>query len=111
MKNKVDAALAMLGLATRAGRTVSGTENCGNAVRYDKAHLVLAATDASPKTVAPLRRLCGHHVVPVIDVADRERLGKFTGKDSRAVVAVTDKGFADRIQELLEAAESESKMD
>ena len=100
--SNIDAALSMVGLATKAGRTVNGSEMCENAIRKQKVFLLLTATDASPKTIGPILKLCAHHLVPVRNIADRETLGRFSGKDNRAAVAVTDKGFAARIIEILD---------
>ncbi len=96
----------MVGLATKAGRTVNGSEMCENAIKKQKVFLLLTATDASPKTIEPLLKLCKHHSVPVRNVADREMLGRFSGKDNRAAVAVIDKGFADRIIEILDGTKA-----
>ncbi|MHB8961649.1 MAG: L7Ae/L30e/S12e/Gadd45 family ribosomal protein [Saccharofermentanales bacterium] len=102
MMNNIDAALSMVGLATKAGRTVNGSEMCENAIKKQKVFLLLTATDASPKTIGPILKLCAHHQVPVRNIADREMLGKFSGKDNRAAVAIIDKGFAARIIEILD---------
>lgn len=104
--NNIDAALSMVGLATKAGRTVNGSEMCENAIKKQKVFLLLTATDASPKTIEPLLKLCKHHSVPVRNVADREMLGRFSGKDNRAAVAVIDKGFAARIIEILDGTKA-----
>lgn len=107
--DNIDAALSMLGLATKAGRTVNGSEMCENAIKKEKVFLLLSATDASPKTLEPILKLCMHHAVPVRQIADRETLGRFSGKDSRAAVGVMDKGFAARIIEIIDGVPAEKK--
>lgn len=100
----------MLGLATKAGRTVNGSEMCENAIKKEKVFLLLSATDASPKTLEPILKLCMHHAVPVRQIADRETLGRFSGKDSRAAVGVMDKGFAARIIEIIDGVQPEKQL-
>ncbi len=109
MTDSQDRVLGMLGLAARAGRVVGGSSLCEKAVREGKVLLLLTAGDLSPKTEEPLLRLCGHKGVPVIKIADMERLGKFTGKSGRAAVGITDRRFADRILELAEQAADNGK--
>lgn len=54
----MDKLAGALGLAKRAGQTVTGTELIQDAVRRKKAALVLAASDASEGSVKKLKNTC-----------------------------------------------------
>mgnify|MGYP002569604426 CR=1 FL=1 len=92
---QVSKRLRMLGLATRAGKVITGIDLCEKAVRQKKAKLVILAADAAESTVKTFRN-CG---LPVLTVPNKFELGKYTGKDYRSVCVVCDAGFAKAIQE------------
>lgn len=94
--------LTFLGLATKAGKTVSGSDAVAEAVARDCAYLVLVAEDASEGTAKKTAFLSRQAGVSFCRFSTREELGKFLGKTDRAVAAVLDKGFADRLIQLLE---------
>ena len=73
-----DRILALLGIAARAGKIVSGGFSAEEAVRSRKARLVIIAKDAKNNTIK-----------------------KFTDKCSFCV-AVTDRGLAESIERLFE---------
>jgi ribosomal protein L7Ae-like RNA K-turn-binding protein len=99
-----DRALRMLGLATRAGKTVTGAQGCGTAVVRGKARLVLIAADAAVDTRERMARLCDREGIPCRIAGNGELLGQYTGKDCRMVVGIIDPVFADHIRDLLDAS-------
>ncbi|HEY5466889.1 MAG TPA: L7Ae/L30e/S12e/Gadd45 family ribosomal protein [Clostridia bacterium] len=99
-----DSALRMLGLATRAGKTVTGAQGCGKAVVRGKARLVLIASDAAEDTSERMTRLCARENIPCRIAGNGDQLGQYTGKDCRMVVGIIDPVFADRIRDLLDKA-------
>jgi ribosomal protein L7Ae-like RNA K-turn-binding protein len=101
-KRKEQKILSFLGLATRAGRTVSGTDAVAEAISRECAYLVLVAKDASEGTAEKIAFLSRQSGISFCRFSSREQLGKFMGKDDRAVAAVTDEGFADRLIQLLQ---------
>lgn len=90
-KNK---ALSMLGMATRAGKTVSGEFAVEKSVKQGTAVLVLIAEDASDNTKKKFTDMCTYRNIPYRLFADRESLGKSIGKEFRACVAVEDENLA-----------------
>lgn len=94
MSRQVDEILHLLGLARRGGRLVSGDRAVQAACTAGQAHLVLLAEDASGNTRRRFETVAGRAGVPVRYVADRLRLGQALGQSPRAVVALTDSGFA-----------------
>ncbi|XID96097.1 YlxQ family RNA-binding protein [Paenibacillaceae bacterium WGS1546] len=88
-------ALSRLGLATRAGKLVSGEEVVMKAIRSGDAKLVLLAEDASDNTRKKIQDKCNSYRVPLLVGFTRFELGAAVGKPERVLFAVTDRGFAD----------------
>lgn len=109
MRSAGDSILGMIGLATKARKTATGSEACEIAIRSAKAKLVIVAKNASENTKNPVIRMCGNNNVAIREFSTKESLGKFTGKPIRAVVAITDSGFANRIIELIDAVPETEK--
>ncbi|RCX21265.1 ribosomal protein L7Ae-like RNA K-turn-binding protein [Fontibacillus phaseoli] len=101
-------ALNQLGLATRAGKLVTGDELVLKMIRSAEAKLVIVAGDASLNTQKKFRDKCATYEVPLAIGFDRERLGSSIGKPERVVLALTDQGFADMItKEIVKTSEVE----
>ncbi len=102
MQNKV---LSLLGLSTKAGRTVSGEFSTEKAVKEKKAFIVIVAEDASENTKKLFRDKCAFYHIPEYEYATKEQLGRAVGKEMRASVAVTDSGLAGKIEQELKIME------
>lgn len=100
---KQDKVLSMIGLATKAGRTVSGEFSVENAVRSGKAYLVIVATDASDNTKKKFRDKCTFYKVPIYFYGEKEQIGKAMGKEQRSSMAILDEGFANTVSQRLES--------
>lgn len=94
---KTDKVLGMIGLAQRAGKIVSGEYMTEGAIRDGSAYLVLIASDVSENTRKKFSDKCSYYGVPLREYSDKETLGHGIGKQFRASLAVTDKGFAQAI--------------
>ena len=92
-------ALNLLGLCMRAGRLVSGEQAVLNAIRSGKARLVVVDAGASQNTQKMFADSCEYYDVARI-MAPEGALGAAIGRPGRMAAAVTDEGFARRIQEL-----------
>lgn len=90
-------ALSYVGLATRAGKLVSGDEIVLKAIRSSEAKMVIVAADASANTLKKFRDKCKSYNVPLLIGFNRETLGSAMGKPERVVLAVTDPGFVKMI--------------
>jgi ribosomal protein L7Ae-like RNA K-turn-binding protein len=89
--------LQLLGLARRAGKLALGGEAAGEAVRGERAGLVLLASDLAPRTardVSAAAEQSGAKAVTIRPTMDEiaRALGKRSG-----VIAVTDQGFARKL--------------
>ena len=89
--------LSMIGLATKAGKTVSGEFSTEKSVKSGKGFLVLVAGDASENTKKKFRNMCEFYEVPIYFLSDKESLGRAMGKEFRACLAVQDGNFAKAI--------------
>lgn len=86
-------ALRLIGLATRAGKVITGIDLCEKAVKSKKAELGIVTKETAQSTIDIFKNTD----IPLIYVESIEKLSKFTGKENRSVAVVTDKGFKDAI--------------
>jgi len=92
-------ALALLGIARRAGAVVKGTDATRRALRTGDARLVIAAEDGSETQLKKVLPLASARGVPWRKLGNRDELGAAVGSGPLAVVAVTHPGFAEQLQE------------
>lgn len=97
--------LAMVGMAMKAGKVVSGEFSTEKAVKEGKAFLVIVSESASDNTKKKFRNMCTFYEVPMYIYGTKEELGHSMGKEFRASLAVTDDGFAKSIEKRLVEAE------
>ena len=100
-----DKILSMIGLATKAGKVVSGEYMTEKAVKSGKAFLVIVSDAASENTAKMFRNMCEFYRVPCYLYGSKEELGHSMGKEFRASLAVTEEGFAKSIEKRLKEAE------
>ncbi|EFI83799.1 Ribosomal protein L30E [Listeria grayi] len=93
--------LSLLGLANRARKLTTGEELTLKAIRNEQAKLVIISEDISEKTEKTIQNKCKYYNVTLLKVGTREELGGAIGKESRAIIAVLDKGFAKQLVALL----------
>lgn len=98
-------ALSMLGLATKAGKTVTGEFSTEKAVKEGRACLVVVATDASDNTKKKFRNMCDYYQVMMKEFSDKDSLGNACGKEFRASLAVTDSGLAKAVEKQIDNLE------
>ena len=79
----------ILGLARKAGALALGTEAAIEAVRKDKAKVVIIASDASKTTIEQLENKCSFYKVKYdVPGLTREQLGSFLGRSVLSAVAI-----------------------
>ena len=103
-----DPILHLLGLARRAGRLEIGEEPVGAACRARQARLLLLAQDAAPNT----RRRAAHfgeagNVLWLEVPFDKSQLGMALGRNSCAMLALTDAGFSSAVAQKLAQRDGE----
>lgn len=92
----------LIGLATRAGKAVSGEFCTEKEVKSGKASLVIVAGDASDNTKKKFKNMCDFYKVPIYFYKDKDTLGHAMGKEFRASLAILDEGFAVSIKKHME---------
>ncbi len=98
---KQDRVLALIGLATKAGRTASGEFMTEREVKSGRAALVIVAGDSSENTKKKFRDMCEFYKVPIYFYGDKDTIGHAMGKEFRASLAILDEGFAKGIRKQL----------
>ena len=101
-----DKVLSFIGLATKAGKTVSGEFSTEKEVKTGRAALVIVAADASENTKKKFRNMCEFYEVPIRFYKDKDALGHAMGKEFRASLAVLDEGFAKGILKQLQTEDT-----
>lgn len=101
-----DRILSLVGLACRSRNVVSGEFSADKAIKDRSAKLVVVSKDASANTKKAFRDSCNYYKVPYYEYSTKEELGHCMGKELRAVIAVTDDGFAKSLIEKLDNLES-----
>ena len=107
IKNK---GLAMLGMASKAGKLTYGCQLVCTAIRNGrKPILVVLARDASANTKKRITNCCSYYNCPIITADfNTDELGHAIGRSGAiACVGVNDEGFANAIEERIKTALSE----
>lgn len=97
MANKTAEALALLGLAMRAGAVARGTDGTRRAIQDGSASLVLLARDASDIQQQKVLRLLEHRETPRASVGSRADLGAAIGCAPVSAIAITAESFAEQV--------------
>lgn len=99
--------LALLGIAKKAGKVISGTDMVTESIRSQSrssVKLVLLASDASQNTKKRINNTAEYYKVPIISLGtDKAELARLTGHASElSVIGITDDGFASAMQKTKE---------
>ena len=94
--------LSFLGLATKAGKVVSGDRASRIYINKGKAHLIIIADDAVDRTLKEFTYLSEQYNISIRSYGNKEALGQIIGKKNRAVIIVKDKSFANRLIEMID---------
>lgn len=93
--------LALLGLAQKAGKIVTGDMAVQAALAHKRVKLLLIAADASAGSKAKFRQLADRAPANCVECATKAALGASLGKGPRAAVAILDQGLATAIHRAL----------
>lgn len=103
-----DKILRFIGMARRAGKIVFGFEAVKAAVMKDEIFLLIVSEDVSPNTLNKLIDAGGEYSgkygkdLSFFSFGTKDELGAAIGKDAKAVIGISDKGFSDKLSEMLE---------
>lgn len=93
---------SLLGLCKKAGKVVGGEVAVENAIRQKTTELLILAGDASGNTKKKFNNSAAYYEISLIEMGDKVSLGSAVGDEFRAVLGVTDKGFAKKLKQLAE---------
>ncbi len=102
MKTNEEKVYSLLGLATRAGKIVSGDDSTLKDLKKAKVFLVLVADDASDNTKKLFKDKCSYRNIKLIYFSTKLQLGLAIGKAPRAVIGIKDNNFSNKIIEYLQ---------
>lgn len=102
MRLRQNRVLSLVGLATKAGKTVSGEFSTEKAVKSGKAGLVIVSEEASDNTKKKFQNMCAYYEVPIYFFGTKDELGRAMGKEFRASLAILDEGLGNALRKQLE---------
>lgn len=98
MKNKL---FTLLGFAQKSGNLITGENTCELYLKKKEVYLLIVSEDAAENTI---KKMTGHsqkYGVPLYQYGGREELSISIGKANRAVIGITNRGFAKKMAQLL----------
>lgn len=98
--------LRMIGLGVRSRGAVVGVEQVREAAKKGKLALAVVASDASHHSISKVVPLLVARRVPVAHVPSASALGHAVGRETTAVVGITNGQLAQGIRELMDSSPS-----
>ncbi len=98
----VERIYSFLGLATKAGKLLSGEETCERSLKAGKVYLVIVSEDASDNTKKKFSDMCSYRNTDIRYFGEKELLGRCIGKKVRSVIAIAERGFAGHLKEMID---------
>lgn len=86
----------------RARKLISGAEQVEKQLKSKKVCLVIVAIDATDSTQQKLLNKCNFTNTKIVMFGTKNLIGKYIGKEERAVIGVLDINFANRIFQMIE---------
>ena len=96
----------LIGLATKAGRIVSGTDACLETIQKGKVNLILIACDCSERTKSTFYKEAGKYNIAIYEVLSIEEISKAIGKPNKAVIGIKDVGFSNKVISIINGGEA-----
>lgn len=95
----------LLGLATKAGKIVAGTDICLQEIEKKNVKLIILATNAADRTKKTFKQKCKDFNIEIYEGLTIEELSSSIGKPNKAIVGIKDKGFAQAINKIISGGE------
>lgn len=95
----------LIGLATKAGRVVMGTDACLEAIEKRSVKLILLAQDASERTKTHFTQTAQRLNIPISEILSIEEMSKAMGKVNKAVIGIKDTGFSKKMISVINGGE------
>lgn len=100
--NKV---LGLMGLATKAGKIIFGTDACIDGLNRNKIKLILIAEDSSDRLKKTFYKLCEEKKICFIQFATINEISQAIGKENKAVIGVKDINFSNEMIKIINGGE------
>ena len=97
--------LGLLGLATRAGKTIFGTESVTQAIQKKQVRLVIVAKDAAERTKKNIEKLCQENQIEQRVWASNSELSQAIGQVNKAIIGIKDQNFSNEIIKLIDGGD------
>lgn len=108
---RINKVYSLLGLAMKSRNLVSGEFMTEKAIKDKKAVLVIVSDNASDNTKKMFSNMCMYYDVPLVFYGTKADLGHAIGKEERASLALTDKGFAETVKKQLLEAKKDTEVE
>jgi len=95
----------LIGIATKAGKIVAGTDACIEEIQKGKIKLILVAKDASDRTRKTFEEEAKKYQITIYMILSIEELSKAMGKVNKAVIGIKDIGFSKKIISIINGGE------
>ena len=95
----------LIGIATKAGKIVAGTDACLEDIQKGKVKLVLIAQNASERTKRTFEEAAKRCQVTIYTILSIEELSKAMGKVNKAVIGIKDIGFSKKMISIINGGE------
>jgi ribosomal protein L7Ae-like RNA K-turn-binding protein len=96
-----DRLLQLLGIARRAGKLTFGLDASVKSIMDGQSQLILVASDASPRTILNIQRVCEENRIELIKLEyTMEQLGASIGRSNVATAAIHGKSFTEKVKEI-----------
>jgi ribosomal protein L7Ae-like RNA K-turn-binding protein len=96
-----DRLLGLLGIARRAGKLTFGLDASVKTILDGQTQLILVASDASPRTILTIQRICEENKIEMIKLDyTMEQLGASIGRGNVATAAIHGKSFTEKVEEI-----------
>ena len=106
MINKI---YSMIGLSMKAGKLAFGSDMCEEKIKKGFACLIIIAEDISDKTKDKFINLANMYNINIVVFGEIDLLSKSIGKSNKGIFAVLDKGFGDKILQMVKELKGANK--
>lgn len=91
----------LLGICTKAGKIVFGSEATLEAIQKRKVKLVIVAEDAAERTKRNFESICTQKEITCINFGKIDEISKAIGKENKALLGIKDKNLSNEIMKII----------